>query len=405
MKKRVLLGISGGIAAVKIPKLLETLKQDELDVDVIETASATYILPPKTISEITGNPVFTHMYPPDFNPQAVLSSRTVEHISLAGNASLFVIAPATANVIAKLAHGIADDYLTTTALAVTCPILVCPSMNTHMWQHPATQKNVQTLHSLGYHILPPDCGDLACGYSGEGRLPDTNAIAHEIRLLVHNARTLAGKRVLVTTGGTTEKIDSVRTISNRSSGKMGNALAEACYQAGATVTILRSVSSVRSRYGIQEIEFESAEDLEALLQTHVPNADIVFHVAAVSDFSIKNPIVGKHSSSDPLPLELEPKKKQLDTIKTLNPNVFLVAFKAEYGLTNDELATIAKNRLQESASDLIIANDIGREGVGFQSDENEVMIIPKNSEPEVLPRASKTHIARQIVAKLPQFLE
>jgi phosphopantothenoylcysteine decarboxylase/phosphopantothenate--cysteine ligase len=227
-------------------------------------------------------------------------------------------------------------------------------------------------------------------------MPDIEAIAFEIKLLLNNSQSLAGKRVLVTTGGTIEKIDSVRTIANRSSGKMGIAIAEACYQAGATVTILRSVSSVRSRYGIQEIEFESAEDLDALLQTHVPNADIVFHVAAVSDFSIKNPIVGKHSSSDPLPLELEPKKKLLDTIKTLNPNVFLVAFKAEYGLSNDELATVASKRLSQSSSDLIIANDIGREGIGFQSDENEVMLIPKNGTPEVLPRL-KTDTPRQIV--------
>ena len=405
MSKHLLLGISGGIAAIKIPKLLKTLKQDEFDVDVIETTSATHILPPKTISEITGNPVYVHLYPPDFDPHTVLSSRSVEHISLAGNASLFVIAPATANVIAKLAHGIADDYLTTTALAVTCPILICPSMNTHMWQHSATQTNVQTLRSLGYHVLPPDCGDLACGYSGEGRLPDTDAIANEIRLLMNTSRALAGKRVLVTTGGTTEMIDSVRTISNRSSGKMGIAIAEACYQAGATVTILRSVTSVRSRYGIREIAFESAEDLDALLQSYVPHADIIFHVAAVSDFSIKHPFVGKHSSTEPLPLELEPKKKLLDTIRTLNPHVFLVAFKAEYGLSNEELASVAAKRLTQSSSDLIIANDIGREGVGFQSDENEVMMIPKNGTPEVLPRASKAEIARQIVAKLPQFME
>ncbi len=400
----LLIGISGGIAAVKIPLLLNALKQDGIDIDVIETNSATRILPPKNISEITGKPVYINMYPPDFDPQEVLSARTVEHISLAGTASLFVIAPATANVIAKLANGIADDYLTTTALAVSCPVLVCPSMNTHMWQHPATQKNVQTLRSLGLHVLPPDCGDLACGYSGEGRLPDIEVITREIKLLLHTSQSLTGKRVLITTGGTTEMIDSVRTISNRSSGKMGIAIAEACYQAGATVTILRSVSSVHTRYGIPEHEFESVEDLDVLLQRHVPNADIVFQVAAVSDFSIKNPFVGKHSSSDPLPLELEPKKKLLDTIKTLNPHVFLVAFKAEYGLSNEELATVASKRLSESSSDLIIANDIGRAGVGFQSDENEVMIIPKNGTPEVLPRASKTDIAQQIVSKLAKFI-
>ncbi len=404
MSKHLLIGISGGIAAVKIPKLLQTLKQDEIDVEVIETHSATRILPPQIISDITGKPVYINMYPPEFNPQAVLNARVVEHISLAGDASLFVIAPATANVIAKLAHGIADDYLTTTALAVTCPILICPSMNTHMWQHPATQKNVQILRSFGLHVLPPDCGDLACGYSGEGRLPDIDAIYEQSMLLLERSRSLEGKRVLITTGGTTESIDSVRTISNKSSGKMGIAIAQACYLAGATVTILRSVTSVRSRYGIPEHEFESAEDLDSLLQTHVPHADIVFHVAAVSDFSIKHPFVGKHSSSTPLPLELEPRKKLLDTIKTINPNVFLVAFKAEYGLTNDELASVAQKRLKESASDLIIANDIGRDGVGFQSDHNEVVMIPKDGVPEVLPKATKTDIARQVVSKLAKYI-
>jgi phosphopantothenoylcysteine decarboxylase/phosphopantothenate--cysteine ligase len=403
--QHVLIGVSGGIAAVKIPLLIGSLKRDDISIDVIETSSATHILPPAVISDVLGKPVYTHMYPPDFDPHAVLAARQVEHISLARNTSLFVIVPATANIIAKLAGGIADDYLTTTALAVTCPVLICPSMNTNMWKHPATQENVQKLRSLGYHVFPPDCGDLACGDIGEGRLPDIDAIAHEVRLLLHQTRSLAGKRVLVTTGGTTETIDSVRTISNRSSGKMGIAIAEACFLAGATVTILRSTSSVSSRYGIQEFTFETALDLETLMNKHIPETDICFHVAAVSDFSVKNPKEGKHSSTTPVTLELEPRKKLLDEIKGMNPTVFLVAFKAEYGLENSKLVSVAAHRMEECEADLIIANDVGRIGVGFQSDNNEVIVISKNGKIDILSRASKTEIARQIVSKLPSLME
>lgn len=403
--QHVLIGVSGGIAAVKIPMLINSLKQDDISIDVIETLSATHILPPNVISDVLGKPVYTQMYPADFDPEAVLHARHVPHISLAERASLFVIVPATANVIAKLAAGIADDYLTTTALAVTCPVLICPSMNTHMWQHPATQLNVKALRSRGYHVMPPDCGDLACGYSGEGRLPDIYAIYEEIKLLLHRLLTLAGKRVLVTTGGTTEPIDNVRTISNRSSGKMGIAIAEACFQAGAAVTILRAKSSVQSRHGIRELTFESANDLETLLDEHIPNADVCFHVAAVSDFSVKNPLAGKQSSKHPVTLELEPRKKLLDGIKRMNPSLFLVAFKAEYGLTDAELVAVATKRMYECGADVIIANDVGRTGIGFQSDDNEVIMISAHDKAQILARASKIQIAYEIVTRLPSLME
>lgn len=404
MNSHVLLGISGGIAAVKIPDLLTLLYAQGITVDVIETGSATRILPSEDVQKITGSPVYTTMYPSDFDPRAILRGRSVEHIRVADRAGIFVIAPATANVIAKLAAGIADDYLTTVALAVKCPVLICPSMNTNMWQHPATQKNIRTLKSIGYHILPPDSGSLACGYEGEGRLPSVDIIAGEVSALLSQGTALRGLRVVVTAGGTTEYIDQVRTISNRSSGKMGIAIAQACFLAGATVTILRAKTSVESRYGVHEFTFESASDLEALLDEHIPQSDVCFHVAAVSDFSVKTPLPGKQSSKHPVTLELEPRKKLLDHMKRINPSLFLVAFKAEYGLTDAELVTVATKRMEESGADMIIANDVGKKGVGFQSDDNEVLLIAKHKETEVLKRASKTEIARQIVMRLPSLM-
>lgn len=405
MNSHILLGISGGIAAIKIPDLLTLLYAQGITADVIETESATRLLPPENIQKITGSPVYTTMYPTDFDPSAILKKRSVEHIRIADRAGMYVIAPATANCLAKLAAGIADDYLTTVALAVTCPVLICPSMNTHMWQHPATQKNVRILKSLGYHILPPDRGSLACGYDGEGRLPSSNVIADEITGILSQRTALLGLRVVVTAGGTTENIDEVRTISNRSSGKMGIAIAEACFLAGAAVTLLRAKTSVESRYGIGEFTFETTGDLEALLDIHIPQSDICFHVAAVSDFSVQAPLWGKHSSKHPITVQLEPRKKLLDHMKHMNPSLFLVAFKAEYGLTDTELVTLATHRMEESGADMIIANDVGKKGIGFQSDTNEVILIAKHKKAEILPRASKTEIAQQIVTRLCALME
>lgn len=396
MKRTILLGITGGIAAVKVPHLIDKLIP-LYTVEVIETLSAQRIVPSDEIEERTGNPVYTDLFNKTFDPKNILKNRHVEHIDLADRADLFVIVPASANTIAKLAHGIADDYLTTTALAVTCPILVCPSMNVHMWKHPATQKNVQTLRSLGYHIAGPDCGMLACGYEGEGRLIDIEVLTKAIMSFTSLTKPLSGKKVLITAGGTIEPIDDVRVMTNKSSGKMGVALAEAAYLAGAEVLLLRSKTSVVPQLVVKEMMFDTADSLHEFMKRFCPKFDICIHAAAVSDFSVAYK-QGKTSSKKPLALELEPRKKILEVIKIYNPEIFLVAFKAEYNVSNKQLVSLARNRLAKSNADLIVANDVSRPGIGFQSNENEVIVIDRSGKTHHVPRQTKSVIAENIVS-------
>jgi len=400
MESTVLLGISGGIAAVKIPELITQLTKRSITIETIETRSATKIVSPQEIASLTGRRVHLDMFDEHFSAKEILAKRHVKHIDLADSADLFVIVPATANAIAKLATGIADDYLTTTALAVTCPVVVCPSMNVHMWTHPSTQKNVQTLKTLGYHILGPDDGMLACGYSGTGRLIDIDTLVETITSFTSLTKPLAGKRALVTAGGTVEPIDDVRMITNKSSGKMGIEMAQALAWAGAEVILLRSKTSVPPRLAVKEERFDTADSLERLMNKYIPTVDICVHAAAVSDFSVKNNRVGKMSSDRPLALELEPRTKILDSIKRHNPKVFLIAFKAEANVSPKTLITLAKKRLLFAHADLIIANDIAKPNAGFGTDTNEVYIIKPNGSATHVPLTSKSIIAQRIV----QFL-
>lgn len=400
MKCTILLGVTGGIAAVKVPDLISQLLGHQYNVEVIMTPSAARIVSPEEIKNFTGRAVHINLFDDEFNPEKIRKNRQVEHINLADRADLFVIVPASANTIAKLAHGMADDYLTTTVLAATCPVVVCPSMNVHMWKHPATQKNIQELRKLGYHIMGPDSGMLACGYEGEGRLIDIELLTQSILAFTSLTKPLTGRKVLVTAGGTIEPIDDVRVITNKSSGKMGVAIAEAAKLAGADVLLLRSHTSVTPRLAVDEMVFDTADSLEKLMRTYCPSYDICIHAAAVSDFSVKNIHTGKTSSDKPLALELEPRKKILESIKTYNPHIFLVAFKAELGVSDETLVRLAQERLGNAHADLIIANDVGRAGVGFQSDENEVFVIDTKGKVVHLPSAPKSVIARQIIELL-----
>lgn len=402
MKSTILLGVTGGIGAVKIPELLRAFLP-AYNIDVIQTPSATHIIAPKEIENLTGNPVYTHLFDKNFEKEKILKNRSVEHVNLADRADVFVIVPATANTIAKLAAGMADDYLTTTALAVTCPVIICPSMNVHMWKNKATQKNIQILRTLGYHILGPDSGMLACGYEGEGRLIDIGQLVQVITSFTSLTKPLTAKKILITAGGTIEPIDDVRFISNKSSGKMGVALAEAATLAGAKVLLLRSVTSVSPRLAVEEILFDTADSLEKLMKTYCPQFDICIHAAAVSDFSLTKK-QGKSSSEIPLALELEPRKKILSSIKTYNPNIFLVAFKAEANVSDSELIALSIKRLTKAKANLIVANDIGRSGIGFQSDDNDVFVIDANGQSTHLTKTHKSIIAEQIIRILAKML-
>ena len=395
-KKTVVLGITGGIAAVKIPELITLLRKDGINVIPIMTESAGRIINPKEIEKITNSYVYTNLFTKDFDTKKILDTRHVDHITIADSADFVVVVPATANILAKLAHGIADDFLTTTLLAVTCPILLCPSMNVHMWSNSVVQDNVTRLKHYGYILLEPVSGMLACGYEGSGRLPEIKTIYSEIKTLLGKSTALAGKTVLVTTGGTVEKIDEVRTLTNRSSGKMGVAIAEACFLQGAMVILLRAKHSVVPRYAMEERVFETADELASLLHKFTPKADICFHVAAVSDFAVqKKP--GKISSDTSIKLTLLPRQKLYREIKKTNPAIVLITFKAEWKKSYKQMIKTAQETLMREPIDGVVVNDVGKPNRGFEGDMNEVIVVKRDKIQKILSLKSKRELAREIV--------
>lgn len=396
MKKTILLGVTGGIAAFKVLDLVRLLKKQGKDVAVIMTENASKMIAPQEFEKL-GVSVYSRLFEDGFDYRENLKKRRVEHIDVADSASLLIIAPATANVIAKLAYGIADDYLTTVALALTCPIMLFPSMNVNMWHNPIVAQNLAVLRLRGFIITEPDTGLLACGYTGEGRLVNIEKIAQEIEIVLRATQLLKGKKIIITAGPTQEKIDDARFITNKSSGKMGAAIAEACYLAGADVLLLRANSSVAPRYLINEQTFNTAEQLKKLLEKYAKDYDVIFHTAAVSDFRVNNSQKGKISSDKPLYIDLQPQEKIINLIKNLNPSIFLIAFKAEYGLSEEELVGKARKKLVESLADAVVANDVGKSDRGFQADTNEVTVVLKDGNIKRFPLQSKREIAKQLV--------
>jgi phosphopantothenoylcysteine decarboxylase / phosphopantothenate---cysteine ligase len=395
--KTVVLGITSGIAAYKSLDLIHELRKENIDVFVVMTANALKMISRSDFEEASGHKVYAELFKKGFNYKTVLRRRKVDHIELADKADILVIAPATANIIAKLAHGISDDFLTTTSLAVTVPVIVCPSMNVNMWHNPVVQENVNKLKQQGYIIIEPSKGMLACGYEGVGRLTDIDVIKEEVLESLNYANSLRGKNIIVTAGATAEKIDEVRYITNRSSGKMGAAIAEEYYLRGANVLLLRAKNSVKPRYLIKEKQFITARDLLLLIKKYVKDYQYFYHSAAVSDFSVKNQYKGKLSSKKQHSIILVPQVKILDRIKRLNPIIKLIAFKAEYVSNEKKLVNLALNRLRESSADAIVANDISRGDRGFEVDHNEAYIVLPDGSNKHLSLSSKREIARGIV--------
>jgi len=444
-KHQIVIGVSSGIAGYKVVDLIELLKQKEIVVIVIMTKSAVAMFGSAPFEKASGRKVYVDLFEQNFTYKKVLAERKVDHIDVSSKADLFVIAPATANTIAKMAYGLADDFLTTSLLATTAPVLVCPSMNTNMWNHPATVANRERLRGMGYIVLSPDIGDLACGTWGAGRLPPVEVIADAIDLLLKRTQALSGKRVLVTAGGTQEAIDAVRVITNRSTGKMGAAIADACWQRGAVVTLLCSktaLSHIRHSWRILpqgtpvttmqylstpwrkktedtsevarrdssdgggnkeenrliKVEvFETSAELEQLMISHVKSCDIVIHCAAVSDFVPSQSLDRKIDSNKPLKIILKPAKKLLHHIKKWNPKVLLIGFKAVYQLTEKQLIEEGKKKVLASGADYIIVNDVGRPGIGFGVDDNEVYIVGAKGLVNKIDKSPKRIIAAKIL--------
>lgn len=425
-KKVVIIGISSGIAAYKILDLFKIIKKRDMCIEVIMTPTAVKMFGREMFEKAVGKKVYTDLIDENFDYKEVLINREVEHIKLADSASVFVIAPATANVIAKLAHGLADDFLTTTILAGSAPILVCPSMNVHMWENPIVQDNLGRLKKLGYHILHPSSGQLACGYEGMGRLAEPEEIADEIFRLLAGRDKLKGKKIIVTAGGTSEPIDVVRTITNRASGKMGIAIAQECYLRGADVLLLKSVTAVEaiSRQdtsgvavpsgveghdspdggGIKtnshslKIEiFETSTDLERLIKKHIKEYDALFHTAAVSDFIPEKQLDTKLNSDKSLTLNLKPSPKIINKIKFWNPKIKLIGFKAVCREIGEKMVNSGMEKLKDSRSDYIVVNDIGKEGIGFGADDNEVYIVSTRGLELKIERTSKKEVAEKII--------
>ncbi len=401
--KNIVIGITGGIACYKVLKLIKELRKNGADVHIIMTEASTHLVDIKDFEKASGNEVHTTLFHPKVNfIEYIKKNKPIKHISVADIADLFLICPASTNIIGKIANGIADDLLTTSITATIAPVLICPAMNVKMWKNPIVQENVSKLKSLNYHFVTPEYGELACGYKGVGRLADSKRILDRMILLLKQRSILKGKKVLVTAGATFEEIDPVRIITNKSSGKMGTSMAEQAFLRGADVTLLRGHNSAEPNYNMQEEKFTTANDLFIKIKKYLKNMDIVIHAAAVSDFELNSKSDEKIKSNNGLHLELTPTTKILERLKSLNKKIFLVGFKAEYKVSQKELMESAYSLLKSADADLIVANDVGRANMGFYVDTNEVFVVDRKRKVQHIRLADKKTVADKILEIIAQ---
>jgi len=397
LNKRVALGVSGGIAAYKAAEVLRGLQRAGCTVRVAMSQRACEFVQPLTFRALSGSHVIVDDYAPD-NPDPIA------HITFSQTVDLFIIAPATANIIAKFANGVADDFLTSTYLASTAPVLIAPAMNTTMWLHPATQRNIQKLREDGVHVIEPDAGEMACGTIGPGRLSEperivTAALGILTGMGQKRVQDLTGEHLLITTGATREPIDPVRFISNRSSGRMGFALAEAARDRGATVTAVAGITTSDSPPGIRLVRATSAAEMHAAVNREIGNATVFIAAAAVADYRPAHPAAKKIKKSEPsLNLSLERTQDILAEVASARTNgLLIVGFAAE---TNDVIAN-ASSKLKSKNLDAVVANDVSRNDIGFDSDMNAVTIISRETpEPVELPKMSKLETAHRILDEI-----
>ncbi len=389
--KRIVLGVTGGIAAYKSAEVVSRLRHAGAEVHVIMTENAGKFVSPLTFQTLSANPVATDTF-------AAPEYWNVEHVALAKLADVFVIAPATANIIAKMAAGIADDMLSTTVLATKAPVLIAPAMNTGMWTAAATQKNAEILRSRGVRFIGPDSGMLACGDEGAGRMSEPEEIVQSIEQILKLKQDLYGLNVLITAGATKERIDPVRYLTNDSSGKMGFALAEAARDRGAKVTLVKGSTTARVPEGVTVEEVESAEDLLSVMSRLSGSQDIVIQAAAVADYraaSVSKTKI-KKKSGEPLTIILEENPDIAQAIgKMKKDRQTLVGFAAE----TDHVIKHAQEKLKAKNLDMIVANDVTKPGAGFNTDTNIVTLITKDRLDD-LPIMSKREVADAVINRI-----
>jgi phosphopantothenoylcysteine decarboxylase/phosphopantothenate--cysteine ligase len=388
---KVTVGVTGGIAAYKSAELVRELQKHALDVHVVMTEAAQHFVQPLTFAALTGHKVITGLWNAEGADPGDAAS-AIEHIDAAQTTDALVVAPATADILAKFAHGIADDFLTTMYLAITVPVIVAPAMNVNMWNHAATQANLETLTNRNVRIVAPESGYLACGMVGAGRLAENSAIVDAVLGVLHHRNDLAGETVLITAGGTREALDPVRFLGNRSSGKMGYAMAEAAQRRGARVILVSAPTALRAPAGVEVVPVVTTQQMRDAVLGRLDQATIVVKAAAVADYRPRAQAEQKLRRKGPLTLELEPTEDILAAVvEQRRPGMLVVGFAAE---TQDVLAH-GRDKLLRKGADAIVLNDVSREGLGFDSDRNAVTFLTRDRSID-LPELPKRELADKI---------
>ena len=389
---RITLGVTGGVAAYKAAELVRRLQQEGFSVEVVMTRAACEFITPLTFAALTGKKVITGLFA-ESGGEANLES-AIEHIAVAQRTDLLLVAPATADILAKFSRGISDDFLSTLYLATTAPVVVAPAMNVNMWNHPATQENLERLRGRGVHVVSPDEGYLACGMTGAGRLAGQEAIISAVREVFQIRRDLEGKTVLLTAGPTQEDLDPVRFLTNRSSGKMGYAVAEAAAQRGAKVILISGPTALETPAGVTRIDVRTAAEMLNAVQRHFAEATTAIFTAAVADYRPAEAAAHKiKKTGGEFTLRLEPNPDILATVARKKGDRLIVGFAAE----TDRVAENARKKLQEKDADLIVANDVTAAGAGFDVDTNVVTLFARDGRDLALPKLTKREVADRIL--------
>ena len=387
--KHIIVAVSAGIAAYKAIEVVSRLRKKGAEVKVVMTQNATHIASPLTFGEISGHPVALDMF-------EQVHQWDVEHIALATWADAYVVVPATANVIGKIYAGIADDMLTTTIMATTAPKYLCPAMNTEMYNNPITQRNLEGLRSLGYHIMDPAEGWLACGITGVGRLPEPEAIVDWLEAKMCSTNELEGTTILVTAGGTQESIDPVRYIGNRSSGKMGYAIAEQAAHMGAKVILVSAPTSLPIPSGVDFISVDSAVSMQEAVEACYNDVNVVIMAAAVSDFRVLHKAEQKIKKMESMTIELVKNPDILQGLGSKKSHQILVGFAAE----TEHVIKYGQDKVAKKNLDMLVANDVSKSNAGFNVDTNEGYFLYPDKEPKEMPNMKKSDLARHILREV-----